>query len=120
VLRNQSDRGQNCRGDHGFDVHRAGLSANPLQLLSVGDGLGTLIHVAQTARCQPYSRLVSRLEDSESANIEKEDERQTPDERRLDGDQERRDDHARSERGDAEEEALTPFSDPDVGGSGCG
>jgi hypothetical protein len=86
-LENQGDRRQDNGGDDGFDVDRSRLPANLLQLRRVGDGLRALVHVAQTARRESYSRLIARLKKAERSDVEKKNERQSPDEWRADADQ---------------------------------
>jgi len=86
-LRNQRDGRENRSRDDGLGVNNARLTTNLLQLVRVGDGLWPLVHVAQTARRQSHSCLVPRLEEAERANVEKEDQRESPDEGRVDKDQ---------------------------------
>lgn len=46
----------------GLEVHRPRLSSHARPLHGVTDPFGARIHVAPTARGQPHSRLVARLE----------------------------------------------------------
>ena len=49
-LRNQCDSGEERGGNDRFDVYSARLPPHLLELRRLGDGLRSLIHVAQTAQ----------------------------------------------------------------------
>jgi hypothetical protein len=59
-------------------VHDAGLTLNLAALGRISDWLSTFVHVAQTARCEPDSRLFSSLKESQQADPEWREEYESP------------------------------------------
>src|SRR2546423_15028095 len=106
----EPSRRQNDRRDCRLRVNRACLLSNLFELSGIRDRLRASVHVAQTARREAYSCLVTGLEVPKRANVKNENERQPPQERRTDENQEARDHNARNKRGNPEDEPLAPAS----------
>ena len=119
-LGNQRYRRENYGCGDRLDVDSPRLPSHLLQLGRLGDGLGPLIHVAQTARRQSHSCLVARLEDAERANVEQENEWKAPDEWCMNQNQQNCNDESCSKRREANGQSLAPLSCADVGDPCCG
>jgi hypothetical protein len=59
-------------------VHAASLTSSLAALGRIRDWLGTVVHVAQTARCEGDSGLFSSLKDTQQANPERRKEHESP------------------------------------------
>ena len=59
-------------------MYDASLTSNPAALGRVGNGLGPLVHVAQTARCEFHSSLVPSLKDTQPGDPEEREEYEPP------------------------------------------
>ncbi len=70
MLQNDRERSKNGSRDSRLCVYRARLSPNLLHFSRIGNLPRPFVHVALTARCEPHSRLVARLEDAEGTNVE--------------------------------------------------
>ena len=114
-LRNQCDSGEERGSNDRFDVYSARLPPHLLELRRLGDGLRSLIHVAQTARRQSHSSLVARLEEAERARIEDEDQRKPPNQRCIDRDKADGEQYPSAERRDSHHEPLAPLTSANVG-----
>lgn len=78
MLGNESQHRKNRSGNDRLDVNPTCLALNLLKLCCVGNRLRATVHVALTARCEPHSRFVARLEDAECSDIEHEEKRKPP------------------------------------------
>lgn len=90
---------------------RADLS----ELNGVGDGLGSRIQIAQTARRKLDSRLVARLKVAEPSEPERRETGDSPGSRRVQCDQHHGERGAGAQRDDAKSEPLPAAAWPDVG-----
>jgi len=66
-----------CR-DQRLHVHDASLTTNLAALGRISDWLSTVVHVAQTARCERDSGFLSSLKETEQANPEGRKEYKSP------------------------------------------
>jgi len=65
TLVEQGDRGKDRGRYESLDVHRPRLALDLRALLGVNDWLRAAIEIAQTARCEPHSRSVPRLKETQ-------------------------------------------------------
>jgi hypothetical protein len=84
-------------------------------LLGISDWLRAAIQIAQTARCEPHSRSVPRLKETQRPREQRDEERESPNRAHALDHEDRGDHHAEKERDHAEDESLAPFARPDVG-----
>jgi hypothetical protein len=115
----ENDR-QNSGAEQRFQMHGLDLSADPLELNGVGDGLGSGIRIAQTARPKPDSRLVARLKVAERGQPERRETRRPPDVGRAQDDECRGQQGGYPECDDAKSEPVPPATRADVGNRGNG
>ncbi len=77
-LPQERERGKDCGGNQSLHVDRLRLSAKPRNFQSVGNRLLTSIEVALTARRELHSSSIPRLEISQGAEKEWNENRQPP------------------------------------------
>jgi len=89
-----------------MDPHR--LTTNPPELGGIGDRAGarSIVHVAQTARREPHSGLVSRLKESERAQPQRKECEEAPGARCA---QDYQQDHEQRGCGERDESESTPL-----------
>jgi hypothetical protein len=78
MLGNEGQHRKDRSGNDRLDVNGTCLALNLPKLCCVGNRFRADVHVALTARCEPHSRFVARLEDAECSDIEHEEERKPP------------------------------------------
>ena len=93
----------------------ARLPAHLSQLRRIGNWCKAGIHVAQTARREPHSRLVTSLKDAERADPGGHEEDQPPATRRINKEENEGKETGGGERGDPESEAGSLAARADVG-----
>ena len=111
----QRDRGKDRGGYERLDVHRPRLTLDQLPLLGGKDWLRAAIQIAQTARCEPHSRSVPRLKETQRPRKQRDEKREPPNRPHALEREDRRDHNAEKQRGSAENESLLSFTRTDVG-----
>ena len=111
----QGDRGKDRGGHESLDVHGSRLTLDLRPIRGISDWLRAAVRIAQTARCEPHSRSIPRLKETQRPSEQRDEEHESPNRAHALDHEERRDDHAYEKRGHAENEALAPFTRSDVG-----
>lgn len=103
-------------------MHGEGLAANLLKRCRIEDRAesGSIVHVAQTARREPDSGLVSRLKEPERAQPERQQREETPGARCAQSYQEDHDQRGCTERDESESPSLRLTARSDIRDDGDG
>lgn len=101
-------------------MHAHRLTANPPELLRILDRRRSVVQVAQTARCESYSGLVSCLKKAERGHPQRWKQGEPPDRRRAQPEQDAGNEQRRAEGHEAETQAVALTAGTDVGGWGDG
>jgi len=101
-------------------VHDARLVSNLPQLARIRDWLRTCVQIAQTARCEPHSGLLSSLKNAECRDPQRRKECEPPPAGRAETKEDAREHQRRGQGNDAQPQALLLAAWTDVRNVGDG